>query len=303
MTALLTLAGVALIVVALRDIFQQLFMPHGKGSLAGSIMRIVWKAFRRSRALELGGPFVMLAVIGSWVLLLAVGWTLVLWPHMPEKFLFSQGIDPSTRSSFMDSLYLSLVTLTTLGYGDITPRSAWLRVLLPLEALMGFAVLTVSLAWVLSIYQVLGRRRAFAREVSLMRDSERDPVEVIERMGTEEAGRVLSNLTSGLVVVRGDLVQFPVTYYFHTGEERFSLSRAMPYLLYLTEKATSPDLPLEARFHAARLHRAIEDFSEAVGSGFVGLPSAPIPDVLEAYARDHARRVSRELKRDGPERD
>ena len=72
-------------------------------------------------------------------------------------------------------LYLSLVTLVTLGYGDIVPTSDWLRILQQLEALTGFAIVTASLSWVISIYPALGRRRALANKASLIRASEPEP--------------------------------------------------------------------------------------------------------------------------------
>ena len=50
------------------------------------------------------------------------------------------------------------------------------------------------------------------------------------------AERVLGDLTSRLIAVETDLVQFPVTYYFHNSTERFSLPLAMPHPLRLARK-------------------------------------------------------------------
>jgi hypothetical protein len=47
-------------------------------------------------------------------------------------------------------LYYSLVTLTTLGYGDITPNSPWPRMLAALEAMAGTLYLTVFIAALVS---------------------------------------------------------------------------------------------------------------------------------------------------------
>ena len=35
------------------------------------------------------------------------------------------------------------------------------------------------------------------------------------------------------------------------------------------------------------LGEAVGDFSETLGAGFLGMPSAPTAEVLRAYARDH----------------
>nr|WP_281360133.1 potassium channel family protein [Isoptericola halotolerans] len=59
----------------------------------------------------------------------------------------------------VDALYLSLVSLTTVGYGDITPLTPWLRIAAPVEGLLGFALLTAAVSWVLQVYPALTRRR------------------------------------------------------------------------------------------------------------------------------------------------
>jgi voltage-gated potassium channel len=44
-------------------------------------------------------------------------------------------------SSYIDSLYFSLVTLTTVGYGDIVPLTEFARKIVMLEIVSGFLVL------------------------------------------------------------------------------------------------------------------------------------------------------------------
>lgn len=94
--------------------------------------------------LSLAGPSTLVAVIAGWVVLLWAGWALVYWPRLPEQFSFSPGIDPRIRGGFVDALYLSLMTMTTLGYGDVTPSTGWMRILATLQALTGFGLLTAS---------------------------------------------------------------------------------------------------------------------------------------------------------------
>lgn len=303
MNVLLTLLGTALIFAGLRDIFEQLFRPRGGGVMSRSLMHVVWRGFRRVAAhrpalLELAGPFTLLSVIATWTLLLWVGWALVYWPRLPGEFLLQAGLEPSSQGGFLDALYLSLVTLATLGYGDIVPTSGLLRVLAPLEAVVGFALLTAALSWVLSVYPALGRRRSLAREITLLEGSEREVAGALEHKDADEVARVLGELTSRLVAVEGDLVQFPVTYYFHNAEERFSLPLAMPYLLRLAEKTGGEGFPPRVRLRAGMLRRAIGDFSNRIRSkALLDLSEeASIEEVIEAYTRDHH---PRELPEDG----
>jgi len=292
---LATLLGAALIVVALRDIFQQLFKPSGGGVLSRRLMWVVWRGFRRFATrrpglLRLAGPVLLVAIIAGWASLLVMGFALVYWPRMPWGVLLQTGLDPASQGGFLDALYLSSVTLATLGYGDTVPTNGWLRALAPLEALVGFGLLTAAISWVLSIYPVLSRRRALAREVSLLRGSEREIGAAIERLGADAAERTLKDLTSRLIVVQGDLVQFPVTYHFHDAEEDSSLPLVLPYLLRLAERAGGADLPPEVRLRASMLRGAVGAISAMLASkAFLGLSSGSTEEVLEAYARDHLR--------------
>lgn len=291
MTILATLFGAGLIIVALREIFQQLFKPNGGGSLSRVLMRIVWRVFHRvavywPASLALAGPVTFLTVIASWSILLVVGWALVFWPRMPDEFLYATGLGDSGQDGFLEALYLSLVTLATLGFGDIVPTSGWLRILLPLEALIGFGLFTAAISWLLSIYPALSRRQVFAHELTLVRESEREAGSAVREVSADAADRMLISLTSQLVTIQGDLVQFPITYYFHNGDERFALPAVMPYLVRLAKSGGGEDRPSEVRLRAAVLDGAIDDFSTTVTSYFLDLSSSPTEEVLKAYARD-----------------
>lgn len=294
MTVLATLLGAALIIAALHDIFHQLFHPGGTGSVSGMLMQTVWRVFRwfgqrYPSLIALAGPSALITVIASWAALLAVGWALIYWPRLPEQFLLAPGLDPSEQQGFVDALYLSLVTLSTLGYGNIAPTSDLLRVLMPLEALIGFGLLTASLTWVVSIYPPLTMRRAFAQQIALVRDAELETGISVTQAGAEAAARRLEALTSQLVTVRSDLVQFPVIYYFHASDERSSLPANAQALLRIAEEGIGENNPPAVRLSANELRGATDDFSATLASSFLGLSSAPTKEVLKAYAHDHLR--------------
>lgn len=292
MTLLATLAGAALILAALRDIFQTLFHPSGKGMLSRTITHVAWHAFRSvalrwPAALRLAGPVGFLSTLAVWVFLLVLGWAFIHWPHLPEGFSFDVGMDPAANSGFIDAVYLSMVTLSTLGYGDITPGYWWLRILDPLGALTGFGLLTAGITWLLAIYPALSLRRSLADEIMLVRRMEEQTGIPVTQLGTDTAQQMLGDLASQLVSVRSDLIKFPSAYYFHGRDEETELSRELPYLLDLAERASNPECPPDIRARAAMLRGAIDELSVTLGTRFLGLPSASTEEVVEAYARDH----------------
>ncbi|TAJ43411.1 potassium channel family protein [Methanofollis fontis] len=64
----------------------------------------------------------------------------------PETFMLSGGGGPGGIMVFSDFLYFSFITLTTVGYGDITPLTAPVRSLAYLEAISGSLFMAVFIA-------------------------------------------------------------------------------------------------------------------------------------------------------------
>jgi hypothetical protein len=283
-----TAGGLALIGLALLDAFATLFSQVMRGPLSQALVRAMWSTCHRlpgTGALRLAGPVAILIVLASWVVMLTIGWALVYWPWMPGGFLHTAELD-APGSGLHDSLYFSLVTLATLGYGDISPLSGWLRVVAPLESLLGLGLLTGSVSWLLSIFPVLARRRALAYEIHLLEEVRIDPDD--PGPPSPLPSSVYADLTSRLVASERDLVTFPITYYFHDDDIRFALPAAMEHLLELAEEARRQVNVPEVHFHGGLLLRAIDDFAASIAERF-HLPNRGCArDVLQAYARDHA---------------
>jgi hypothetical protein len=221
-------------------------------------------------------------VITSWAIFLIVGWALVYWPHVPEGFRFDPGVD-AADPRLLNALNVSIVTLTTLGFGDVTPVAPALRLIVPCEALLGFGLLSASIAWLVSIHPALARRRSLAYEISLLQAAEVS----FDGLAPDAAERLLAELTSRLIAVERDLVHFPIVYYFSAADPRFSLPVAAPYLLELGTRGAAPERPEIVRLRAGLLPAAIRDFAVTTANRFHGAEASGTEDLLGAYARDH----------------
>jgi voltage-gated potassium channel Kch len=289
-TLLSTAAGVGLIGLVGRDAFDALFHAEGRGVFSRQITRAVWQVFRRAGTrhvrLSLAGPVAFVTVIATWAGLLVLGWALVFWPHMPGSFRFDPDVE-AAGSDLVHALNVSLVTLTTLGFGDITPTSEALRLILPLEALLGFGLLSASISWLVSIYPALSRRRSLAYEISLLRAAEAEGDLSLDALPPDAAERILAELTSRLVAVERDLVHFPISYYFSAGDPRFSLPVAAPYLLEIARRGMNEAQPMIVRFRARLLMQAIDDLAKTTAAQFHGSGATTPEELLRGYARDH----------------
>lgn len=271
-------AGALVVLVVLRDIFHTLLHPEGHGELSRAVLRTVWYVARRSGTvgMRLAGPLSMLAVIATWAGLTVLGWALVYLPLLPEAFSYAPALDPASRSDVTDALYLSLVVGATLGFGDLVPLPGWLRLVTPLEAVMGFALFTASVTWILQIYPALGRRRALAVRLRLLAEQEASAADL--------PASVLHGLAAETVAVRVDLQQYTETYYFHDGRDT-SLAAVLPGALALGEAAAADRDP-ERRLAGAALRRALEDLTGLLDAQYLGTGGTP-EEVVAAYGRDH----------------
>ena len=86
-------------------------------------------------------------------LMLGLLWTVAYWlvaQVTPNAFAFNTG--PKESMGGFNAFYFSFITLSTVGYGDITPVSRIARWLAAMEAMTGLLYVTVLIARLVSLY-------------------------------------------------------------------------------------------------------------------------------------------------------
>jgi len=269
--------------------YHSLLHPSGKGALSNAVMGGVWRISKglNHRFGSAVGPGAMVAVIALWVGLQALGWAFIYLPHIPDGFSYSAGIEPSRYNDFAEALYVSLVTLTTLGFGDVVAVDPWVRIGAPLEALTGFALLTSALTWFTQVYPPLSRRRALALELKGLADT--GYAKRFHELNPLAVSCGLDRLASGIAKARIDFTQHRESYYFQEDDPGLSLARHLPYALTLRDTAAGSAAP-EITGSAAILTKALEELGNKLDDEFLHT-GGELPEVLASYAQDHGRRL------------
>jgi hypothetical protein len=286
MDGVVAVVGAMLVAVVVRDVFHTLFHPIGHGSIAPQMMRLVWWLLRLlppdRRIASLTGPLGIALVVLTWGALAVLGWSMVYFAQMPEGFAHSSELNPAQRNAMFDSLYVSLVTIGTLGFGDIVPTSPSLRVIVPLEALFGFMLLTAAVSWVLQIYPALHRRRVLALQLSSLRQARRaNPTLGIDSIPTD----VLTGLAAAVVEARNDFTQYGATYYFRDLEADASLAASLEYAMSLAAESAGSTQP-QTRLAGALITVAVDSLAELLNQEFLQF-DGDTAAVIRAYAEDH----------------
>src|SRR5213083_2962491 len=92
-------------------------------------------------------------------LMLGLMWTMAYWlvDQLTPGGAFSFNTNVGTRSiNGFNGFYFSFITLSTVGYGDITPVSKVARMLAAMEAMTGLLYVAVLIARLVSLYSAPG---------------------------------------------------------------------------------------------------------------------------------------------------
>ncbi|MGC9544156.1 hypothetical protein [Streptomyces sp. UG1] len=133
------------------------------------------------------------------------------------------------------------------------------------EALVGFVLLSVTVAWVLGLYPALARRRALAVRLSLLRRADPD----LRLLESSAGATTLDSLAAEVVHARLDFAQCPETYYFQEDEDRMSLAAMVGH-----------------RLTAGVLSAALDDLAGTLDQRHLRI-GGERRSVFAAYAADH----------------
>ena len=148
------LAGVLLVLATVNDVFQSVIVPRAVGKrfrISFLVFRGSWylwpkmawalhgpKAEEREDFLALYAPFTLVLLLLVWTACAILGYGLLAW-------VFRDGFVPPLHS-FGEALYFAGTSLTTIGFGDITPVSLQARYAAVAEGIMGQFYLAILVA-------------------------------------------------------------------------------------------------------------------------------------------------------------
>jgi voltage-gated potassium channel Kch len=241
-TIILTTAGAVLLVLVAYDVYATVLHSSARyGPIGEGLNRAVWRlarkvAFRlgrkrRHKLLNMVGPALMPLLIVTYIVLLTLAFALLYTPHVPDDFVIAAG--PKADAPWLNAAYFSGCTLTTLGYGDIVPRTAALRFVALIEAASGFALISLAITYLLAVNTALERKRAVALSLYHQAGEGADAAGYIAHYfvdgkfhGLREA---LRTSTRDIQALLESHVEHPVIHYFHPIE----VYRSLPRILFL----------------------------------------------------------------------
>jgi hypothetical protein len=234
--------GAVVTAVTLLDIFLTvLYARAGTGVFSPVVSRWIWLGFRlvsrgldhnRGKVLSFCGPVILIALIFVWAVGLALGSALIMHPNLGGAIRASEG---STPSDFMSALYAAASSLSFVGASDFKPHSSMFQAFYMLNSLIGMAVMSLVLTYVMQIYNALKGRNALALAIHMLSDNTGDAAELIAGLGPhgkfESGFSNLSSLASDTAEVKESHHFYPLLFYFRFAEPYYSVSQSATVLL------------------------------------------------------------------------
>lgn len=237
MNWLAQVVGMGLVLLTLVDIYLTVLYPRlGRSVFSMLLSKGIWQVFRLSaraipfkgdRLLSHSGPIIIVAIVVVWLSLLICGFALIVWPALGSTIQASQG---QTPTDFGTALYYSGFSLTTLGTGDLVPKTDTQRLLMFVQAAIGFSIFTLTITYLLSVYSAFLKRNSFALSLHYRTAGTADAAELLARMGANgELNDIQQNISTMARDVLNLLVEshnsYPVVLYFRFRQAYYSLPR------------------------------------------------------------------------------
>jgi len=270
--------GVLLILVILRDAFEQLVLPQTVRRPFGParlFVRTTWRTWRwfarrmapgkpRERYLSVYGPFSLILLLAYWGYALIFGFAMLQW-SLGSHLAVTSGVP-----SFGVDLYMSGTTFFTLGLGDVTPNGTLARLVTVAEAGTGFGFLALVIAYLPVLYGAFSRRELNISLLDARASSPPTAEELLRRMGRDHAAleRLLGEWERWAAELMESHLSYPVLGFYRSQHQNQSWIASLTCMLDVSSLAIAcveGSLARQARLTFAITRHAVVDLAQIFG--------------------------------------
>lgn len=241
-TLLFPLVGCLFLTLVLFDILVTVFHPHIESPLSNRFHRITWRVFRvldrlaGSRADHWGIlgwalPVMIPGLIVAWLAIILGAFALIYLPWITDPAVFARAA--SSNSRLVEALYFSGSTLTTVGFGDIYPVAWPVRLIAVAEAGSGIVTVSLSVAYLLSVYPQMAQKRRVAIALDAEVGGRASALPFVRRYlspataRSNEIGLRLRELANEILMLAESHEAHPVLFYARPPHVRYSFLRLL----------------------------------------------------------------------------
>lgn len=232
--------GLSLILLILWDAFETIILPRRvtrRFRLARYFFRYSWTFWtylvnsitskRQERYLGFFGPISLLVLLAVWAGAVILGFALLHWAFGSEV--------RGAMTNIWTDLYLSGTTFFTLGIGDVTPQTKGAKILVVLEAGVGFGLLAIVIGYLPALNASFSRREMNISLLDARAGSPSSAFEMLKRHCGEEGEAQLCQILFEWERWAAEFLEihlsYPVLAYYRSQHENQSWLSAVATIL------------------------------------------------------------------------
>jgi hypothetical protein len=300
MTLIEALLGLMLLSMALWDAFEVVILPRrvthrfrfarffyrSSWRLWSAVARWVHPDKRRETYLSIFGPLSLLMLLSVWAAGIIGGFAMIHW-GLGNPLNVSGGSAP-----FSTYLYMSGTTFFTLGLGDVAPLAPPGRVLVVVEAGVGFGFLAIVIAYLPVLYQAFSRREVSISLLDARAGSPPSAGELLRRHGQDmtELDQLLYDWEHWSAELLESHLSYPVLGFFrsqHTNQSWLAALTAILDTCALVIAGINGGPIRQAQLTFAMARHAVVDLAQII----ITSPQPLMPDRLPPSSLTRLREV------------
>lgn len=239
--------GALIILFTLFDAFVTILSLRGGGPATSFISRKLWRLMLfyhgikpSHKFLAASGPLLMIVVVAFWYGMLYLGWFL-LFQSVEANIVNSNTL---TAASNLDKLYFTGVTLSGLGYGDVTANHFPWTLLSTLAVSTGTLLTSLGLSYIIAVVPVALEKRQLASQINSVVDDRGGIVERLDdKASVDFVWQKLFDIQLNGMKFSTKYGAYPVVAYFHSSQQDSAFSvaylKAADILFYIANHPNS----------------------------------------------------------------
>jgi len=281
---LLLLLGIAIIVIVFIDFIVTVFMSKGAGFLTEIISTSVAKIFKKlvghkgdNHLLDYTGLVIIITMVTTWVTFLWLGTTLI--------YQFESGSiihnETKTPASFIEKLYFTGYTLSTLGMGDYLPNGIFWQIYTAVASFTGFIILTVCITYIVPVINNIIEKNVLSLRIASLGES------TVEFLNNAYDGESFDNICDQMSPLANEIFRYsknhlayPILHHVHNSDKAentilklVSLDESIGILLYHIPKSKCPQ-----RINLQQVRRSITSYLNSIKYIQPSATTPPLPD-------------------------
>ena len=232
MQILLFFLGTSLLILVTLDILVTTLTMRGGGILTSRLSTWIWQIALRihyrhknHKLLLVTSWAILMSIALSWYFLFWIGWSLV---FISSDSAVVKGPENNTPAGIWERIYFVGYTISTLGLGKYIPSNPFWQILTAIASMTGFALITVTFAYLLPVVSAAANARKVAMYITSLGGTADD---ILIRAWTgQDFGKLdqhLINLSPMVIQAAENHLTYPILHFFHSLDRARSIAQSI----------------------------------------------------------------------------